>query len=164
MSCEFCKHFDFTGVCVKDNSIHLAGGNTNFVECYKRYPGMKLFEYCPICGTKLCYYELADEDVKHKLENVKPIVVAVDSKGDRIDYAVFDDETTMPEDDYYMISQLRTDAGVGFQLAKEAFRYAKSHYGDYDMMIAYIKAKVMAVNTGNMPFDKRVEHFMGDKK
>lgn len=142
MSCEFCKKFDFTSVCVKDNSIHLAGGNTNFVECYKRYPGMKLFEYCPICGGNLCYYELADEDSKHKLEQIKPIVVAVDSKGDRVDFAVFDDETTLPEEVYYQISDLRVDCGVSFSLAKAAYAYAKAHDGGYDMMVAYCKGDI----------------------
>jgi hypothetical protein len=160
MSCDFCNTYDFTSIAVRENNIHMAGGSSRFTDPDVNRGRYELFKYCPICGANLYYYDLSVEDAKHKLEQVKPVVVAVDGKGDRIDFAVFDDETTMPEDDYYMISQLRTDAGVGFQLAKEAFRYAKSHYGDYDMMIAYIKAKVMAVNTGNMPFDKRVEHFM----
>ncbi len=162
MSCEFCERFDFTSVAVRDNNIHTAGGSSRFTDDAYDDRGFQLFQFCPICGCSLLYEKPSANRLP--AHSSKPVKVALDSMGNRIDYAVFDDDTTMPEDDFYIISQLRTDCGVGFQLAKDAYRYAKSHNGDYDMMVAYIKAKVFAVNTGNMPFDKRVERFMGDKK
>ena len=162
MSCEFCKSYDFTGIAVRENNIHMAGGSSRFTDPDVNRGRYQLFNFCPICGANLYYYDLAEEDAKHKLEQVKPIVVAVDSKGDRIDFAVFDDETTIPKEAYDMIQQLRQDTGVGYQMCRDAYRYTIKRGGNYSMMVAYIKAKVFAVNTGDMPFDKRVERFMRD--
>ena len=38
MSCNFCRNHDFGSAAVKDNEIHLAGGNTDFIEAYSMYP------------------------------------------------------------------------------------------------------------------------------
>lgn len=142
MSCEFCNTYDFTSIAVRENNIHMAGGSSRFTDPNVNRGRYELFKYCPICGANLYYYALAEEDAKHKLEQVKSVVVAVDGRGDRIDFAVFDDETTIPEKVYYQISDLRVDCGVSFSLAKAAYAYAKAHNGGYDMMVAYCKGEV----------------------
>ena len=142
MSCEFCNSYDFTGIAVRENNIHMAGGSSRFTDPNVNKGRYQLFNFCPICGSRLCYYDLAYEDAKHKLESVKPVVVAVDDKGDRIDFAVFDGETTMLEEVYYQISDLRVDCGVSFSLAKTAYAYAKAHGGGYSMMVAYCKGEI----------------------
>ncbi len=163
MSCEFCNTYDFTSIAVRDNNIHMAGGSSRYTDPDVNRGRYHLFNFCPLCGANLYYYDLAEQAAEQK-EDIKPVVVAVDGMGNRVDYAIFDDETTLTEVAYKVIKQLREETGCGFPMCKDAYRYAKSHDGDYDMMIAYCKAKVIAVSTGNMPFDKRVEHFMGDKK
>lgn len=159
MSCEFCRTYDFTSIAVRENNIHMAGGSSSFTDPDVNRGRYQLFNFCPICGANLYYYDLAEEDAKHKLEQVKPVVVAVDGKGDRIDFAVFDDETTMSEEVYYAIHELKCDCGVNWSIAKDAYMYANRHNGDYKMMVAYCKARVCTVKLDE-PLDKRVQKFM----
>ena len=162
MSCEFCNTYDFTSIAVRENNIHMAGGSSRFTDPDVNRGRYHLFNFCPLCGANLYYYDLAEEDAKHKLEQVKPVVVAVDGKGDRIDYAIFDTDSSMSEKVYYEISDLRMDCGVSFSLAKAAYTYAKARNGGYDMMVAYCKAKQISPNAGMFSTDKLVDKIMSD--
>ena len=74
MSCNFCKNYDFSSVAVKDNEIHLAGGNTSFIEAYSMYPDViKLFQHCPLCGAHILY-DKVEANVNYK-EDAYPIIV-----------------------------------------------------------------------------------------
>ena len=159
MSCDFCSKFNFTKVSVRDGALRIAGGNTNFVDSSIKDPSVKLFHYCPICGSALLY----DAPVLNegpKLD-IKPMVVAVDSNWNKVDYAVFDGETTVTVEAYDLIKQLREETGCGIRLCKDAYKYALEHNGGYIMMVAYCKAKVAAVKS-SMPFDERVKKYMED--
>ena len=142
MSCEFCKSYDFTGIAVRDNNIFQAGGSARYTDPNVNKGRYQLFNFCPLCGANLYYYDLAEEDAKQKIEQIKPVVVAVDDMGNRIDYAVFDGDIVMSEEVYYQISDLRVDCGVSFSLAKAAYSYAKARNGGYDMMVAYCKGEI----------------------
>lgn len=159
MSCDFCCKFNFTKVAVKGGAIHLAGGNTNFIDRSIKDPSIKLFHYCPICGSALLYdAHILNEGPKL---DIKPAVVAVDSNWNQLDYAVFDDETTVTVEAYNLIKQLRDDTGCGLRLCKAAYKYSIEHNGGYEMMVAYCKAKVIAVKS-NIPFDDSVKRYMED--
>lgn len=162
MSCEFCNKFDFTSVAVKDNNICTAGGSGRFTDAaYDNRPEFQLFQYCPICGCSLLYEKPSAN--KLPAHSSAPVKVAVDCYGQRIPFAIEEGDVVLSTDAYYTIMQLREDTGVRFQLAKDAYFYAKANEGDYGMMITYIKAKVCAVKT-SVPFNTRIERFMGDMK
>jgi len=58
-----------------------------------------------------------------------------------------------------IINMLRQDTGCSRQLASQAFRYAfEKKVADYDLMIAYIRAKSLAVKTYGT-LDERVNDF-----
>lgn len=150
MSCEFCKQYDFTSVAIKDNNIHLAGGNTNFVECARVYPdSIKLFKFCPICGSDLLY-EAPEEPTYKRSKDV--VRVAVDTYGNRVDYAVFDDDAVLSVEAYDTINCLRYDTGCSFQVCKDAYNYSMKHDGSYGMMVAYCKAMLFAIKA-NVPLN-----------
>lgn len=137
MSCEFCNKFDFTSVAVKDNNICGAGGSSRFTDAaYDNRPEFQLFNYCPICGAKLFYYETAEKTDT----NIKPVVVAVDDMGQRIPFAIYDSDTVMSEEAYCTISDLRVDAGCSFKLAKKAYEYVTKYGGGYSQMLFYCQA------------------------
>ena len=159
MSCEFCNNFDFTSVAVKENNIHTAGGSSRFTDVAYDGKGFQLFQFCPVCGSSLLYERPSNN--KLPAHSNAPVKVAVDCYGQRIPFAIEDDDCVMTEEDYYGISDLKADCGVNFSLAKDAYMYAKRRNGDYKMMVAYCKAKVCAVKL-DMPLDKRVERFMED--
>ena len=133
MSCEFCNNFDFTSVAVKDNNIHTAGGSSRFTDDhYKAKAEFQFFNHCPVCGARLCYYEAADKTE----DDTKPVVIAIDSTGARIPFAVEDCDSVLPKEVYDIISDLRADTGCTFRLAKSAYDKV-GEYG-YGSMIAYI--------------------------
>lgn len=133
MSCEFCEKFDFTSVAVKDNNIHTAGGSSRFTDTfYKGKPEYKLFNHCPICGAKLCYYV----EATLTKEGSTAVVVPVDENGNRIPFAVEDSDVVLTKEVYDIISDLRADTGCTFRLAKSAYDKV-GEYG-YGSMIAYI--------------------------
>ena len=159
MSCEFCEKFDFTSVAVKENNIHTAGGSNRFTDESYDGKGFQLFQFCPLCGSSLLYERPACNAMP--AHSSAPVKVAVDCYGQRIPFAIEDDDCVVSEEDYYAIHELKYDCGVSFSIAKDAYMYAKRRNGDYKMMVAYCKAKVCAVKL-DMPLDKRVERFMED--
>ncbi len=161
MSCEFCNTYDFTSIAVRDNNIHMAGGSSRYTDPDVNRGRYKLFQYCPLCGANLLYG--TPELEKNYKKDAYPVRVAVDGMGNRIPFAIEDDDTVLTEEEYYTISQLKADTGCGFQMCKDAYRYAESHNGGYGMMVAYCKAKLYAVKT-NVPFHTRIERFMEDMK
>lgn len=133
MSCEFCNKFDFTSVAVKDNNICSAGGSSRFTDDhYKSKPEYQLFNHCPICGAKLCYYV----EATLTKEGSTTVVVAVDDTGRRIPFAVEDSDVVLTKEVYDIISDLRADTGCTFRLAKSAYDQV-GKYG-YGSMIAYV--------------------------
>ena len=161
MSCEFCNKFDFTSVAIKDNNICSAGGSSRFTDtAYDNRPEFQLFQFCPICGSSLLYEKASAN--RMSAHSSAPVRVAVNCYGQRIPFAIEDDDIVLSEEEYYTISQLKADTGCGFQMCKDAYRYAESHdEGNYSMMVAYCKAKVCGVKT-DIPFHARVERFMED--
>ena len=158
MSCEFCNNFDFTSVAVKDTNICTAGGSSRFTDAaYDDRPEFQLFQFCPICGCSLLYEKPSAN--RMPAHSSAPVKVAVDCYGQRIPFAIFDDDEVMTEEVYYAIHELKCDCGVSFSLAKDAYMYAKRRNGDYKMMVAYCKAKVCTVKLDE-PLDKRVQKFM----
>lgn len=160
MSCEFCNKFDFTSVAVKENNIHSAGGSSRFTDAaYDNRPEFQLFQFCPICGCSILYEKPSANRVP--AHSPAPVRVAVDCYGQRIPFAIEDDDLVLSEEEYRTINQLKADTGCGFQMCKDAYRYAESYGGNYGMMIAYCKAKVYGVKT-DIPFHTRVKSFMED--
>ena len=53
--CDFCKRFDFSGA-----SWEVTGhwAHIKLAVCNTRYPKEQQFQFCPVCGKKLC----ADQD------------------------------------------------------------------------------------------------------
>lgn len=138
MSCDFCSKFDFTSVAVKDNSICTAGGSSRFTDTfYKGKPEYQLFNHCPICGARLCYYE----DDQHISRTT--VVVAIDDMGNRIPFAVEPTDDVLSEEAYYTISDLRVDMGCSFSLAKKAYNFAKKNGNGYGEMVAYCKSTML---------------------
>ena len=156
MGCKFCKKFDFTSVAVKDNAICMAGGSGRFTDDhYRSRPEYQLFNYCPICGANLCYYQDATNTTR------TTVVVALDDTGNRIPFAVEPTDVVLSEEAYYTISDLRVDMGCSFQLAKKAYEYAKENGGGYNEMIGACKAFMYCQN-----FKESAELFhklMGEK-
>ena len=141
MSCKFCKSFDFTSIAVKDNNIHRSGGSSRFTDAELKGYGFEMFSYCPLCGSRLYYYEVEEyNSVEH--EEVKPVVVS--------------DEIPLDKE---LIYKLRENTGVGIHMCRDAFIYAKEHNGGYNMMLAYVKAQGLAVWISGT-FDDRVAHFL----
>lgn len=161
MSCEFCNNFDFTSVAVKENNIHTAGGSGRFTDTAYDGRGFQLFQFCPVCGCSLLYERPSNNKIP--AHSNAPVKVAVDCYGQRIPFAIFDDDEVMTEEVYYAIHELKCDCGVSFSLAKDAYMYAKRRNGDYKMMVAYCKAKVCTIKLDE-PLDKRVQKFMEDMK
>lgn len=56
------------------------------------------------------------------------------------------------------IRKLREKTGVGTQMCKDAFNYAKQRNGNFNMMIAYLKA--MSLASYVRPFDAKVDMFL----
>lgn len=158
MSCEFCNKFEFSSVVIKDNNIHFAGGSNRFTDGTWDNSVYKLFQYCPLCGARLLYKNSPAPEILSEVDRV-----ACDEHGNRIDYALYETDTVVDEKGYEVICQLKTDTGCSFQMCKNAYDYAIAHKGDYSMMIAYCKAKVVAVEA-RIPFDARVQEFMKDVK
>lgn len=158
MSCEFCNKFEFAAVTIKDNNIHFAGGSNRFTDGTWDNSVYKLFQYCPLCGARLLY---KNSPAPERLSEVAR--VACDEQGNKIDYAVYDADVVIDEKAYKVITQLKTDTGCAFVMCKNAYYYALAHKGDYDMMIAYCKAKVVSVDA-KIPFDARVKEFMDAMK
>lgn len=59
------------------------------------------------------------------------------------------------------IKSLRDYSGCGISDCKNALVYAE---GNWDIAVAYLKAKYYAVNTGNVSFDERVKMFLNTNK
>ena len=55
--------------------------------------------------------------------------------------------------------ELRAATGCGLTMCKDALRYAESHGGGKEMVMAYLKAKTFAVKI-SCGFDVRVQRFM----
>ena len=157
MSCDFCNTYDFTSIAVRENNVHLAGGSSRYTDPAVNRGRYKLFQFCPLCGSPLLYESTSDNVIPARSNT--PVKVAVDCYGQRIPFAIEDDDCVMTEEDYYAISDLKADCGVNFSLAKDAYMYAKRRNGDYKMMVAYCKAKVCTVKLDE-PLDKRVQKFM----
>lgn len=139
MSCEFCNNFDFTSVAVKDNNICAAGGSGRFTDDhYKSKPEYQLFNHCPICGAKLCYYV----EATLTKEGSTTVVVPVDDMGRRIPFAVEDSDAVLTKEAYDIISDLRGDTGCTFRLAKSAYDQFNK-YG-YVSMVAYVNHHIRA--------------------
>lgn len=109
---------------------------------------------------------LADPRYQHKSEDFYTGICAFESqiynlskktlpRADLIE----DISATEQHIDMETIGLLRAKTGVGMQLCKEAFDYAKQRHGDMNMMIAYIKAKSFALYSGGS-FDDKVAMFM----
>jgi hypothetical protein len=163
MSCEFCNNFDFTSVAVKENNIHTSGGSIRFTDAaYDNRPEFQLFQFCPICGCSLLYEKASAN--RMPAHSSAPVKVAVDCYGQRIPFAIEDDDCVMTEEEYYTITDLQADCGVSFSLAKDAYMYAKRRDGDYNMMVAYIKAKITAISVSDRQFTERLKFFLREKK
>lgn len=57
--------------------------------------------------------------------------------------------------------ELKNLSGCSLAMCKKALEYATAHDGDDRMVIAYLKAKTLAVKT-MCDFDTRVRRFMED--
>lgn len=58
-----------------------------------------------------------------------------------------------------LLTRLRNETNCGVEMCKDAIKYAEKHNGGYDMMVAYLKAKTLAVyHRGS--FDDRVLYIM----
>lgn len=60
---------------------------------------------------------------------------------------------------YDLINKLRSYTGVGMAMCKDAYKYAVSRDGGYNMMLAYVKAKSLAVYFSGT-FDEKVDMFL----
>ena len=158
MSSELCHKFEFAAVAIKDNNIHFAGGSNRFTDGTWDNSVYKLFQYCPLCGARLLYKNSPAPEILSEVDRV-----ACDEQGNKIDYAIYDTDVVIDEKAYEVITQLKTDTGCAFMMCKNAYYYALAHKGDYDMMIAYCKAKVVSVGA-KIPFDARVKEFMDAMK
>lgn len=135
MSCEFCNKFDFTSVAVKENNIHSAGGSSRFTDAaYDNRPEFQLFQYCPICGCSILYEKPSAN--RMPAHSPAPVKVAGECYGQRIPFAIEDDDVVLTKEVYDIISDLRADTGCTFRLAKSAYDQV-GKYG-YGSMIAYI--------------------------
>ena len=134
MSCEFCKKFDFTSVAVKENNIHSAGGSSRFTDAaYDNRPEFQLFQFCPICGCSILYEKPSAN--RMPAHSPAPVKVAVDCYGQRIPFAIEDDDVVLTEEAYHTISDLRADTGCSFSAAKRAYEYAQKTSGTYTEML-----------------------------
>lgn len=134
MSCEFCNKFDFTSVAVKDNNICSAGGSSRFTDAaYDNRPEFQLFQFCPICGCSLLYEKPSAN--RMPAHSSAPVKVAVDCYGQRIPFAIEDDDVVLTEEAYHTISDLRADTGCSFSAAKRAYEYVQKTSGTYTEML-----------------------------
>lgn len=60
-------------------------------------------------------------------------------------------------------TELRNITNCPLSMCAEAVEYAEKHNGGYDIAIAYLLAKTLAVKT-NCSFDERVQRFIRRKE
>ena len=122
-------------------------------------------KFCPECGRPLDEYIIGERgqsfDRKKESTVNNKNLVAVDSEGNEIDFAILDNEFVVEEDKHKFINSLRHETGCSYLICMDAYDYMKRRNGTKDLAIAYLKVKQLGPNS-KKTFDERVLDYLKD--
>lgn len=101
------------------NCVHKKSWTIDFLDgSICAYSGLRY-----LTEDSFCHCGQVEDKKSHILNKLKDKdTLAVDAQGNKIDYAVFDDETTMSVDTYNGIKSLMDENSIDFQTAKNYFK------------------------------------------